>query len=222
MSNHSRQQSATAARIVALTALAYLSLAAGTGALILFGAVQLTMFAVALRGGEHFSPASWAGLGLAVLGLIYLVAPGVTAPDPLGAVLMAVAGIAWGVYSLRGKGVSAPLATTASNFLFALPMALLAGLIAWLLGGDIVASQHGIMLAIASGAVASGAGYAVWYAALPGLRATSAATLQLSVPVIAAVGGVLLLAEPLTLRLALASALTLGGVAIVLWRRAEG
>lgn len=195
---------------------AYLSLDAGTGALILFGAVQLTMFAVALGRGEQFPPLSWLGLALAVAGLVYLVAPGLTAPDPLGAVLMAVAGVAWGAYSLRGKGVAHPLAATASNFLYAVPPALILSL-AFLSGMD--ASWSGIALAMASGAVASGLGYAIWYAALPGLRATSAATVQLSVPVIAAAGGVLLLAEPLTLRLTLAAGATLGGVAIVLRRR---
>lgn len=196
---------------------AYLSLAAGTGALILFGAVQLTMFAVALKRGEPFPPLSWLGLGLAVGGLVYLVAPGLTAPDPLGAALMAAAGIAWGVYSLRGKGVSDPLAATASNFLYGVPFVLVLSL--WFLG-RMDAAWSGFALAVASGAVASGLGYAVWYAALSGLAATSAATVQLSVPVIAAVGGVLLLAEPPTLRLVLASLAVLGGVAIVLRRRA--
>lgn len=197
---------------------AYLSLAAGTGALILFGAVQLTMFAVALGRGEHFPPLSWLGLALAVAGLMYLVAPGVTAPEPIGASLMAAAGVAWGAYSLRGKGVANPLAATASNFLYTVPLVLVLFLVFL---GEVQASWMGIALAVASGAIASGLGYAIWYAALPGLKATSAATVQLSVPVIAAVGGVLLLAEPLTLRLLLAATATLGGVAIVLRRGAR-
>jgi len=196
---------------------AYLWLGVGTGTLILFGAVQLTMFAVALRAGEHFSTLSWFGLGLAVLGLLYLVAPGVTAPDPLGAALMTAAGVAWGVYSLRGKGVADPLAATASNFVFTVPLVLAVSLVFL---AQLHASWPGVVLAAASGAIASGLGYAIWYAALPGLKATSAATVQLSVPVIAAFGGVLLLAEPVTLRLVIASAATLGGVAIVLRRRA--
>jgi drug/metabolite transporter (DMT)-like permease len=196
---------------------AYLWLQVGTGTLILFVAVQLTMFVVALRRGEHFSALSWLGLGLAVLGLVYLVAPGVTAPDPLGAGLMAAAGVAWGVYTLRGQAVTDPLAATASNFLFAVPL-VLAVSVPFI--GRLHAAWPGVALAVASGAIASGLGYALWYSALPGLKATSAATVQLSVPVIAAFGGVLLLAEPVTLRLVLASAATLGGVAIVLRRRA--
>jgi len=192
---------------------AYLSLSAGTGALILFGAVQLTMFVVALRGGEHFPLLSWGGLALAVAGLIYLVSPGITAPDPLGAVLMAIAGVAWGFYSLFGRGAADPLGATARNFVYSVPLVIVVQLVFL---GDFDASTYGIALAVASGAVASGCGYVIWYAALPGLTATRAATVQLSVPVIAAFGGVLLLAEDVTLRLVLASAATLGGVAIVL------
>ncbi len=196
----------------------YLSLSAGTGALILFGAVQLTMFIVALRGGEAFPPVSWAGLLLAGLGLIYLVFPGVSAPDPLGAVLMAIAGIAWGFYSLLGKGATSPLEATANNFIYSVPLAIIASLLyldtfSWTLTG--------LTLAIISGAITSGVGYAVWYTALRGLSATSAATVQLSVPVIAAFGGVVFLAEEVTLRLVLASIATLGGVAIVLVQRTK-
>lgn len=196
---------------------AYLSLSAGTGALILFGAVQLTMFVVALKGGEHFPLLSWGGLALAVAGLIYLVSPGITAPDPLGAVLMAIAGIAWGFYSLLGRGAADPLGTTARNFVYSVPLVIVVQLVFL---GDFDASTYGIALAVASGAIASGCGYVIWYAALPGLTVTRAATVQLSVPVIAAFGGVLLLAEDVTLRLVLASAATLGGVAIVLAQRA--
>ena len=194
---------------------AYLWLDAGTGALILFGAVQLTMFSVALRAGEHFPPLSWAGLALAVGGLVYLLSPGVTAPDPAGALLMAAAGISWGVYSLRGRGVADPLRATARNFLLATPLVAAASAVFLT---QITLSPTGIALAVASGAIASALGYAIWYAALTGLSGTSAATVQLSVPVIAAVGGVLLLAEPITVRLALASAATLGGIALVLRR----
>lgn len=202
---------------------AYLSLGAGTGALILFGAVQLTMFVVALRGGEHFSGISWAGLALAVLGLIYLVSPGLHAPDPWGALLMAVAGLAWGLYSLLGRRATDPLEATARNFVYAVPLVLLVSLAGWLVAPDaVLATSRGVMLAIASGALASGCGYVVWYAVLPSLPATRAATVQLSVPALAALGGVLLLSEELTWRLVLATVATLGGVGLVLAQRATG
>lgn len=195
---------------------AYITLNAGTGALILFGAVQLTMFFAGLRSGEHFSAISWVGLVLALTGLVYLVSPGVTAPDTGGALLMAVAGVAWGVYSLRGRGVTNPLLATARNFLLAVPLGLLVSLV---FAGDYHATPRGFALAVASGAIASGLGYVIWYAALRGLRATTAATVQLSVPVIAAFGGVLLLAEAVTWRLTIASAAILGGIALVLAQR---
>jgi drug/metabolite transporter (DMT)-like permease len=195
---------------------AYLTLSAGTGALILFGAVQLTMFIFALRGGEQFSLLSWVGLTVAILGLVYLVLPGVTAPDALGAVLMAVAGIAWGFYSLLGRGVENPLESTANNFIYSVPLVIIVSLFFM---GDFNCSLSGFVLAAASGAITSGLGYAIWYVALRGLSATRAATVQLSVPAIAAFGGVMLLSEPITLRLLLASALTLGGVAVVLTQR---
>ena len=200
-----------------LFSFAYLSLGAGTGALILFGAVQITMFGFALRAGERFSPLSWVGLSAAVLGLIFLVSPGLTAPDPLGAVLMAIAGIAWGHYSLLGRGVPDPVAATAGNFIYSVP---LVAAVSLLFIHDFSVSSSGLVLAIASGAVASGCGYVVWYAALPGLTAGRAATVQLSVPVIAALGGVALISETVTPRLLLTSAVTLGGVAIVLAQRA--
>jgi drug/metabolite transporter (DMT)-like permease len=195
---------------------AYVSLSAGTGALILFSAVQLTMFVVALRGGEHFPLMAWLGLAMAVLGLIYLVSPGLTAPDPLGAVLMTLAGVAWGVYSLRGRNAADPLGSTAINFIGAVPMVIAVSVL--FIGGFRI-TPAGLALAVASGAITSGLGYVAWYAALRGLSRTRAATVQLSVPVIAAVGGVALLAEPITLRLLLASAATLGGVWIVLAQR---
>ena len=192
---------------------AYLSLTAGTGALLLFGAVQLTMFIAAIRGGERFTPVSWAGLGAAFTGLVYLVAPGVAAPDPTGAVLMVTAGIAWGAYSLIGRSAGRPLLATTANFLYSVPPAI--GLSLLFIGSADV-SVTGALLAIASGALASGLGYAIWYAALPGLTAGRAATVQLSVPVIAALGGVLLLSEQITLRLVVASSLTIGGIWLVL------
>ena len=193
--------------------LAYLSLAAGTGALILFGAVQLTMFIVGLRSGEYFSRSSWAGLAIAIAGLVYLVSPGVTAPNPIGALLMAIAGIAWGFYSLLGRTAADPMESTAYNFIYSVPLALAASLIFL---KDFHITTTGIALAVASGAIASGLGYFVWYAALRGLGAIRAATVQLSVPILAAIGGVLLLGEDVTVRLVLASIATLGGVAIVL------
>lgn len=195
---------------------AYLTLSAGTGALILFGVVQLTMFLAGLRGGESFPAVAWVGLSLALAGLVYLVSPGVTAPEPAGALLMGLAGIGWGIYSLRGRGVANPLHATARNFLLAVPLGLLLSL---LFLDRFHFNTHGLAIAAASGAIASGLGYVLWYAALRGLSATSAATVQLSVPVIAAFGGVLLLSEAVTPRLLIASTAILGGIAIVLTRR---
>jgi drug/metabolite transporter (DMT)-like permease len=195
---------------------AYLTLNAGTGALLLFGAVQLTMFAAGLHRGERFTPLAWAGLLLAFAGLIYLVLPGLTAPDPVGTLLMLVAGVSWGLYSLLGASVQQPLMATTGNFLLSIPVALGLGL-AFIDAAAVTAP--GLLLAVASGALASGVGYAIWYAALAGLPSAHAATVQLSVPVIAALGGVLLLAEPASLRLVVASVLTLGGIWLVLSRR---
>ena len=197
-------------------AFAYLSLSAGTGALILFGAVQLTMFTVALRSGEHFSPVSWAGLVLAIAGLVYLVSPGLSAPDPVGAALMTVAGIAWGAYSLAGRSARDPIEATAHNFLYTVPLVAATSLVFL---GNFEVTATGAGYAVASGAVASGIGYVIWYAALRGLTGTGAATVQLSVPIIAAIGGVILLSEAVTLRLVVSSAATLGGVALVLSQR---
>lgn len=192
---------------------AYLTLGAATGALLLFGAVQMTMFAVALRQGERFAAVSWLGLGMAFSGLIYLVAPGVTAPDPLGAVLMVIAGVSWGVYSLLGRSAADPLRQTASNFVYSVPPAIAASLIFLV---DAEATAPGVLLAIASGALASGVGYAIWYAALPSLTAGRAATVQLSVPIIAAIGAVLFLAESFSLRLGVSTVLLVGGIWLVL------
>jgi drug/metabolite transporter (DMT)-like permease len=198
---------------------AYVTLAAGTGALVLFGAVQLTMFAVGLRHGERFAPMAWGGFMLALAGLVYLVSPGMAAPAPLGTALMAAAGIAWGVYSLRGRGAGEPVTATAGNFLRATPFALAVSAGSLAFAGPMLASAGGIALAVASGALTSGLGYVVWYAALPGLSALRAATVQLSVPPLAAVGGVLLLAESPTWRLGFSSLAILGGIAMVLFAR---
>lgn len=201
---------------VAFFSFAYLSLSAGTGALILFGAVQLTMLGAGLRAGESFGALGWLGFLLAAAGLVWLVLPGVSAPEPLGAALMAVAGVAWGVYSLRGRGVADPLAATAGNFLRAAPLALILSL---LLALQAHIDAFGTALALASGALTSGLGYVIWYAALPGLTALRAATVQLSVPLIAALGGVLFMAEAISLRLLLAGVAILGGIALVLLRK---
>jgi drug/metabolite transporter (DMT)-like permease len=195
---------------------AYLTLPAGTGALVLFAAVQATMIGRAFAAGERFRPIQSFGLLVAVGGLVVLVLPGLGAPDPLAAAMMALSGIAWGVYSLRGRGVADPLAATAGNFLRAVPFALLVALFA---AGTRSLDVAGVVWALASGALASGLGYAIWYAALPSLTASIAATVQLSVPPIAAVLAVLLLGEPATLRLAAASFAVLGGIAVVILGR---
>ena len=200
---------------VAFFSFAYLTLSAGTGALILFGAVQLTMFSVGLRSGEKFGSLAWLGLALAVAGLVYLVSPGIAAPPLVGAALMAIAGVAWGVYSLRGRGVADPLAATAGNFARAAPLGLLMSVL-FITDARAYANEAGVALAIASGALTSGIGYVIWYAALSKLTALRAATVQLSVPLIAAFGGVAFLSEAITPRLAAASAAILGGIAMVL------
>jgi drug/metabolite transporter (DMT)-like permease len=191
----------------------YVTLSAGTGALILFGCVQATMWLAALRFGERPRWVEWLGLSLAVAGLAYLVRPGIAAPSPAGAALMAAAGVSWGVYSLRGRGSQNPLADTARNFLCAVPLAVAVCAMAL---SRAHAERAGVGFAVVSGAVSSGVGYVIWYAALRGLTATRAATVQLSVPVIAALGGVAFLGETFSLRLALAAVMILGGIAVAL------
>lgn len=198
---------------------AYLSLPAAVGALLLFGAVQATMIGYGLVRGERFSGRQTVGLVLAAGGLLGLLLPGVSAPPLQGAVLMIVAGVAWGLYSLRGRRGGDPTASTAGNFVRALPFALVLSL-SMLPHASLAAD--GVLYALASGALASGLGYAIWYAALPGLRATQAATVQLSVPVIAAFGGALFLGEAITVRLVLASVAVLGGIALVIGLRRSG
>ncbi len=193
---------------------AYLDLAAGTGALLLFAAVQLGMLGWAIGHGERPGAVEWAGFSAATLFLIFLVLPGVTAPDPLGAALMILAGLAWAAYTLIGRGSAAPLVDTGGNFLRCLPIALLL-ILPGLLGQTI--SPAGWLYAIASGALASGLGYAIWYSVLPALERSTAAYVQLTVPAIAAGGGVLFIAEPLSVRLILCSLGILGGVALALW-----
>ncbi len=192
---------------------AYLSLTAATGALLLFGAVQVTMIGIGLMRGERLHPGQWIGVALAAAGLVGLLLPGLSAPPLGGALLMIAAGVAWGVYSLRGRTGGDPTAVTAGNFVRAcLPAAALsAAMLPWA-----TIDAAGMGLALLSGAVTSGIGYAIWYAALPGLTATRAASVQLSVPVLTALAGVLLLAEPLSPRLLLASAAVLGGITLVI------
>lgn len=198
--------------------LAYTSISAGTGALLLFGAVQATMIGWGIVVGERPRPLEWAGLLVAAIGLLALLLPGATAPSPLGAALMLAAGAAWGAYSWKGRGQREPAAATAYSFLRASPMAVLALFVYGALS-EVHAAPWGVVLAVASGAVTSGLGYVVWYVALRGHTSTSAAVVQLLVPVLAAGSGVVLLDEQLTLRLAAASALVIGGIALVVRAR---
>jgi drug/metabolite transporter (DMT)-like permease len=191
---------------------AYNTLSAGTGALLLFGAVQATMILWGFRKGERLRAIQIVGLIVAVAGLLVLVFPGLSAPPLVGSILMLGAGVAWGVYSLRGKAVPDATASTAGNFLRSVPFAALVSVV-------MLPKMHldslGVTYAIISGAITSGLGYVIWYAALAGLKAASAATVQLSVPVLAATGGILLLGEPVTLRYAIASTAVLGGIFLV-------
>jgi drug/metabolite transporter (DMT)-like permease len=199
---------------------AYVSLTAATGALLLFGAVQATMICHGFWTGERLRSLQLLGLLLALGGMVGLLLPGLAAPPLLGSVLMLGAGVAWGFYSLRGKGAGDPTSVTAGNFMRAVPMTVVLSLL--------MLSQHdvrniidaaGLGYALASGALTSGIGYAIWYTALPSLKATQAATVQLSVPVIAALGGIVFLGESLSLRLMLASIAILGGIALVILER---
>jgi len=204
--------SAFALLVYALTfSFAYVAITAGTGALLLFGAVQLIMIAVGLVRGERIDLQVIAGWLLAVAGVVILLFPGVSAAPPIEAALMLGAGIAWGIYSLRGRRSSNPLRDTAGNFMRALPGALLVSAVMWRHSSF---QGTGVLLAALSGSLASGVGYAAWYVALPRLSAITAANLQLSVPLIAALAGVVLFGEPITLRLAISSILLLGGIAL--------
>jgi drug/metabolite transporter (DMT)-like permease len=200
----------------ALFSFAYLSLTAATGALLLFGAVQVTMIALGLRGGERLDAIQVIGVALAFGGLVGLLWPGLSAPPLGGALMMIGAGMAWGVYSVRGKGAGDPIRVTAGNFMLTVPLTLVLSLV---LIRDASFDPAGFWYAATSGALTSALGYVLWYKLVPLLRATSAATVQLSVPVIVAIGGVLLLGEPITLRLVLASGAVLGGIALVILER---
>ncbi len=192
---------------------AYSSLTAGTGALILFGVVQVTMMVAAVRAGERPHWLQWIGLALASCGLIYLVLPGLKAPSLSGSLLMALAGIMWGIYSLRGRGSADPLQLNMSNFVRALPLALVVSLLA---RSHAFATSSGVLLALGSGAITSGLGYVLWYTALRHLTATRAAIVQLMVPILAGGGGVLFLGETISFRLVLSGVVVLGGIALAL------
>ncbi|HXS98256.1 MAG TPA: DMT family transporter [Candidatus Limnocylindrales bacterium] len=199
---------------------AYLSLNAGTGALVLFAAVQMTMLAIGIAGGERPAYSEWIGLAMALGGLVSLALPGLAAPSAVGLSVMALSGASWGYYSLAARGFSSMVAATAGNFARAVPLALAALILVWRTG-HVHATWFGIGLAAVSGAVASGLGYAIWYVAVKNLRTSVAAVVQLTVPVLTAIAGVLLLGEQLTWRLALASIAILGGVALALSGRAR-
>lgn len=192
---------------------AYLTLPAATGALLLFGAVQATMIGYGIWAGERLRRLQTAGLVFALGGLVGLLLPGLSAPPLIGSLLMLSAGVAWGVYSLRGKVAGDPARVTAGNFLRAIPIAIVVSLVTHERAS---LDSAGVWYGIFSGAVASGIGYAIWYTALPALRATTAATVQLSVPVIAALGGIAFLGESLTWRLVLASVAILGGISLII------
>ncbi len=190
---------------------AYVGLSVGTGALVLMGAVQTTMIIAGIRAGEQVSPVRWLGMILALAGIVYLVSPGIAGPPPVASALMALAGVAWGIYSLRGRRVADPITATTDNFIRAVPIAFVLTIARI---GEFHLSTQGVLLAILSGSVTSGLGYVLWYAALRGLTATRAAVVQLAVPVITALGGVAFLSEAITSRLVIASLAVIGGVGL--------
>jgi drug/metabolite transporter (DMT)-like permease len=197
---------------------AYVQLDTATGALLLFGSVQLTMIIVSLLRGERLAWLEWLGLWIAIGGFLFLIIPGLTAPTRLGFILMVISGIAWGFYTLNGRGSRRPLADTAGNFIRAAPFTLLLYLP---FTDSILISSAGFWLAVASGALASGIGYTLWYTVLPTLTGIAASVLQLSVPVLAALGGVVIVSEVLTIHLLLATLMLLGGIAVFLAGRAK-
>ncbi|MEP6589117.1 MAG: DMT family transporter [Polaromonas sp.] len=195
---------------------AYVSLPVATGAFLLFGAIQVTMIGYGLWTGERFRKLQLAGLVLAFGGLLGLLLPGLSAPPLVGSLLMLSAGVSWSIYSLRGKGAGDPIRVTAGNFLRAAPLAIALSLI-MLKGASL--DTAGFWYAVTSGGLTSGIGYAIWYSVLPALKATNAAIVQLSVPVLVALGGIVFLGEPITLRVALASVAILGGIALVVLQK---
>jgi len=193
--------------------LGYVSIGSGMGTLLLVGAVQIAMFGWAMIRKDPISPLKWIGTAVSFSGLIYLVSPGLSAPDPKGALLMMISGIAWGIYSIRGRGAKAPILMTSRNFTCAVPII---GIItiASLFFQTLDISPRGALIAILSGAVTSGLGYVLWYRALRHLTTTTASTAQLLIPILAAFGGIVFLDEELTMRLMISSALILGGVLV--------
>ena len=196
--------------------LAYITLDTGTGALILFGSVQITIILLSVISGNRLHITEWAGITIAFTGFVYLILPGVTTPSAVGFLLMAIAGIAWGIYTLKGRDSKSPLMDTAFNFLRTIPLVIILVIITI---KNANYSSEGILLAVLSGGIASGIGYTIWYIALGGLSATQAAVLQLLVPVIAALGGIIFVSEAITLRLTVSSTMILGGILIVVLGR---
>lgn len=197
--------------------IAYLSVETGTGALILFGAVQITMIVYQLAQGHRLKIVEWAGIILAFAGLVYLMLPNLSSPSLFGLVLMTIAGVAWAGYTIRGKSSIDPLTATTGNFIRSLPMCI--GLLVYILTTQHTLTQTGVWLALISGAITSGIGYALWYVALKGLSATQAGVVQLFVPVIAALGGVVFVQEPITLSFVLASSMILFGILLITIQR---
>ena len=195
---------------------AYISLDTGAGALILFGSVQITMILLSLISGTRLHYIEWAGVTIAFTGFVYLIMPGITAPSAIGFLLMTVAGIAWGIYTLKGRGSKNPLMDTAYNFLRTTPLVILLAITTI---ANVNYSSEGIFLASLSGGITSGIGYTIWYIALGGLSSTQAAVLQLSVPVIAALGGVIFVSEAITSRLTISATMVLGGILMVILGR---
>lgn len=195
---------------------AYITLDTGTGALIMFGSVQITILLLSFITGTRLHLSEWTGVAIAFTGFVYLVLPGVTSPSLAGFILMTIAGFAWGIYTLKGQGSDAPLMDTSYNFLRTMPFVIILTIIAL---QNVSFTTEGIILAVLSGGIASGIGYMIWYVALGGLSSTQAAVVQLSVPVLAAMGGVIFMSEAVTLRLTISSLLILGGILLVVLGR---
>ena len=192
---------------------AYTLLDAASGALILFGSVQLTMIVASFCSGHRLKPLEWLGIALSFGGLAYLMLPSASSPSITGFALMALSGVAWGIYTLSGKQSRQPFLDTAHNFLLTLPLVVLLGIVTL---ATIEFTSFGALYALLSGVIASALGYTLWFKALPSLTATEAGVLQLSVPIITAIAGAILLSEAITLPLVISSALVLGGIALVI------
>lgn len=196
----------------------YADLTTATGAVLLFGAVQATMIGYGVMRGEPLAILQWLGVVISVAGFIGLMLPGIEAPELLPSMVMFISGVAWGVYSLRGQGADKPLMSTAINFIGATAISAVLITVCW---SQVIFDRDGFIYAALSGGLTSAIGYAVWYQVLPWMRSVHAASVQLTVPVLTAVGGVLFVAEPLTLKLVLASAAILGGIALVILSKRE-